>query len=191
MTDGASISFIMENPITKTESTFQYVVKHPVKGVLFLILLIFCVFVYYCISAWATRIVSPLPSLSKFSTTTNVYLRDYPADKNIINLDNVGMLRSWGGSFGNSEPANQIVLALNTPVSVLGEFNAPRSNGAAYFYQENPDKDNLFTFNFTTRKSNKIKVEGRTFLVTLINIKNLSKNEFDINYEYQFMASEI
>ncbi len=129
-----------------------------------------------------------------FAVTTSVYLRDYPADRNIINLDNIGTLRPWGGSFGNPVPLRQIVLALNTPISVLSNLMAPVSNGAAYYYVKEPDKRDLFTFDLTTQKNHVVKSQGRSFLVTLINIRNLSNNpdnKYDINFEYQFAVKEI
>lgn len=187
----------MENPLESAETLVEDFIKramnNPWKTLGLLIFIGFMTFAYSFIDSLGSRVALSPSSVAKFSINTNLYLRDYPADKNIINLDNVGTLRSWGGSFGNPDPAHQITLALNFPITVLNKMIAPQSNGAAYSYVKEPDKKDLYVFDTSNMKSHRIKIEGRTFLVTLLNIKDLSsnpENQFDINYEYQFGVKE-
>jgi hypothetical protein len=125
----------------------------------------------------------------KFSMTAIVYSRDYPADKNIINLDNVGTLRPYN-MFYEESPDIRIKLALNFPVTVLSDRMAPMSKGSAYMYQKEPDSEDVFIFNVLGQKSHEIEVAGRTFLVTLFNIRDLSISDIDTQYEYQFGVVE-
>lgn len=142
-------------------------------------------YAYYIQIIVPERIITP-------PFTASLYQREYPADKNIINLGGYGTLRPFG-NFENPNPSQQVTLALNWTVTVMNKMMAPKSDGAAYFYPKQPEKKDLYTFDVLSQRSHEIKTEGRTFLVTLMVIKDLSENPenpFDTNYEYQFTVSE-
>ncbi len=163
---------------------YQYLKTHTLAAVALIIILIIVGVLLSIPEVIVDRIFST-SSQPKFSSNQTMRLYG-PHEINFINLDNSGTLRPYVYIFKGFKPNENISLVLNATPSILGKEYMPNENGrnggrVARHTQIFEEKD-LIIFNILDKRVQDVKTSGRTFVVTLLSIKDLN----DENFEYQF-----